>query len=383
MPAFRTLPLLLLMALLSLPSILSLAGLQPASLAEYRAPIPRPATSTYFNADKSDFAGFTAHLEAWYSDRISSRAILIRLYTQLLYSLFRESSQLHIGKDGWLYYRDVIDSQIPILERLDTNFHAEITERLARLSALLEEQDILLYVMPVALKYRYYPENLPASALHAHATGFYDAYMDRLISDGRIRVLDTRKLLENAKISGLKIFHQTDFHWTDPAGALAFRALLEDMAAQEGKLPLLDYWEYETVPYPELSGGQARALPLFKPLSETSVDLQFKGPNVNFELRHGNGFEFAAVSTPMRPENLLPILVYGDSFTEAGIRAGMQNMFQAFLFARNPGDDLVEAYRNREPGTRYLVIEYITSSIFGADDRVTALIRELAQDAGD
>jgi len=255
MPAFRTLPLLLLMALLSLPSILSLAGLQTAPLAEYRVPTPRPATSTYFNAEKSDFAGFTAHLEAWYSDRISSRAVLIRLYTQLLYSLFKESSQLHIGKDGWLYYRDVIDSQLPVLERLDPNFQSSIAERLARLSALLQEQGILLYVMPVALKYRYYPENLPASAQFARSSDFYDTYMDMLIRDGRIRVLDSRRLLESAKLSGLKIFHQTDFHWTDPAGALAFRALLQDMAAQEGKLHLLDSWDYEVVPYPELSGG--------------------------------------------------------------------------------------------------------------------------------
>jgi hypothetical protein len=379
MPALRTLPLLLLMALLSLPSILSLAGMQAASLDEYRAPTPRPATSAYFNAGKSDFAGFTAHLEAWYSDRISSRTVLVRLYTQLLYSLFKESSQLHVGKDGWLYYRSVIDSQLPLLERLDTKFQTDVTERLARLSALLDEQGILLYVMPIALKHRYYPENLPASAQHAYTTSFYDAYIDRLISDGRIRVLDTRKLLETAKLAGLKIFHQTDFHWTDPAGALAFRALLEDMAAQEGKLQLLDSWEYETVPYPELSGGQARALPLFKPLSETSVDLQFKGPNVNFEYRDGSGFEFAGVSTPIRQENLLPVLFYGDSFTDAGIRAGMQNLFQAFLRARIPGDDLIEAYRNREPGTRYLVIEYITGSIFVADDRVAALLQELEQ----
>jgi len=102
---------------------------------------------------------------------------------------------------------------------------------------------------------------------------------------------------------------------------------------------------------------------------------------VNFENRKGSGFDFAAVSTPIRQENLLPILLYGDSFAEAGIRAGMQNLFQAILFARNPGDDLVEAYRNKEPGTRYLVIEYITSSIFGADGRVAALIQELEQQA--
>lgn len=375
----RALPLLLLLTLLGLPSILTLTGLQTSTLAEYRVLTPRPEKSSYFSAEKWDFAGFTTHLEAWYSDRISSRAVMIKLYTQMLYSLFKESSQLHVGKDGWLFYRDVIDRQLPLLERLGFVVRPGITERLAQLSTLLEEKGILLYVMPMALKHRYYPEFLPASAQHARAAGFYDSYMDALIRDGRIRVLDTRPLLEDAKLAGLKIFHQTDFHWTDPAGALVFRALLGEMAIQEGKLNLLDTWDYEVEPFPEFSGGQARALPLFSPLTETSVAVKFNGPNLNFEYGNGNAYEFSATTVPLQEENLQPVLLYGDSFTDAAIRAGVLNMFQSTLRSRNPSDDLVEAYQNRMPGTRYLVIEFITSSIYAVDERITALIQQLEQ----
>lgn len=346
-------------------------------LEEYRALAARPKTEDYFGVGKPGFLEFTKQIDSWFSDQFPTRPFWVRVYTQALYT-FRESDQVHIGSNGWLYYRTVIDQETPALESASPDFRKQLIDKFARLSDLMEQRGITLVVMPVALKARYYPEFLPASAAHARNFKFFDTFMDEFVRDGRVDVIDTRNALQEAKASGLKIFHKTDFHWTDAGGAAALRVLAKDLATRDGDQTIADLWQYEYVIERNVSGGQARALPLFKKPTETTVGVRATGPTTHFDEQNNTAFaEWSGVSVPGQGRRLSPVVVYGDSFFDAGVRSGFFSLFAAFSRGRINANDPVELLRNRPLGTRYFVWEYITSGTYGADATAQRMITAL------
>jgi hypothetical protein len=381
MPVFRLLPIVLFVLVLLMPALSGITGytISPP-LAENRVLTARPVATDYFNEEKLDWLGYSTQFNGWFSDGFPTRDFWVRLHGQVQYSLFHDSNRVHIGPENWLYYRSVLDVENPSLERISQQERQAMAQRLQQLSAQLAARGITLYILPMALKDYYYPEFLPASGKHALQFRFFDLYMDELLANGAIKVIDSRPILRQAKQSGLKIFHQTDFHWTDPASARVFQALLAAMAEQEQKPALANQWQVETVEMGNWSGGESNALPLLWPRTETTVGARFTGTPTEFTAQTPlpAGVESAAVTSTSREDLLAPVLIFGDSFFDGAERAGFLNFFQAYTRSRVWTYDLVEAYRNRQSGTRYLVLENITGAIYGMDAAVTKLIEELA-----
>ncbi|RYD86004.1 MAG: hypothetical protein EOP84_00490 [Verrucomicrobiaceae bacterium] len=349
-------------------------------LEEFRALAERPKVGDYFEPGKPGFLEFTKQLDAWFSDQFPTRPVWVRMYTQALYA-FRESDQVHVGSQGWLYYRSVIDEETPALEAKDPAFRKQMIDEFARVSDLMKQRGVTLVVMPVALKARYYPEFLPPSAEHAKKFKFFDLFMDEFVKDGRVDVIDTRVALQDAKASGLKIFHRTDFHWTDAGGAVALRLLAEDLAAREGDPAIAELWQYEYVVEENVSGGQARALPLFRKPTETTVSVRPTSPTTYFDdVRDQPWAEWSGISLPGQGKRLSPVVVYGDSFFDAGVRSGFFNLFRAFARGRIFAHDPVELFRNRPAGARYFVWEFITSGTFAAEAAAQRMINALEAD---
>lgn len=383
MPGSRFLPTGLFVLLLLTPALSAITGTAfGPPLQENRTLVAQPALHDYVNRTKVDWLGFSSHFNGWFSDQFPTRNFWVRLQGQLLYSLFRESSQVHIGKDGWLYYRSVLDVENMTVGRITPEEQLAMVQRLQRLSQQLQERGIQLYVLPLGLKDYYYPENLPSSGQHALQFRFYDEFMDALLANGSINVIDSRPVLRQAKDSGLKIFHQTDFHWTDPAGVKVFQALLAAIAADEQKPALATQWQIEPVEATDWSGGESHALPLLWPLTETTVQARVTGTVTQFNPQAAlpAGVEAAALAATPRADLLAPVLVFGDSFFDSAARTGFFNVFQGYTQSRVWTFDLVDAYRNRQPGTRYVVLENITSAVFGMDTAVAKLSEALAAD---
>ena len=381
MPVFRLLPIVLFVLVLLMPALSGITGyaISPP-LAENRVLTARPVATDYFNEEKLDWLGYSTQFNGWFSDGFPTRDFWVRLHGQVQYSLFHDSNRVHIGPENWLYYRSVLDVENPSLERISQQERQAMAQRLQQLSAQLAARGITLYMLPMALKDYYYPEFLPASGKHALQFRFFDLYMDELLANGAIKVIDSRPILRQAKQSGLKIFHQTDFHWTDPASARVFQPLLAAMAEQEQKPALANQWQVETVEMGNWSGGESNALPLLWPRTETTVGARFSGAPTQFTAQTPlpAGVESAAITATAREDLLAPVLIFGDSFFDGAERAGFLNFFQAYTRSRVWTYDLVEAYRNRQSGTRYLVLENITGAIYGMDAAVTKLIEELA-----
>jgi len=378
-------PIILFMGLLLMPAMTAVSRFPSiAPLEEYRKLAEWPKVEDYFGAEKPGFLGYTQQLNTWFSDNFATRPLWVRTYTQILYSVFRESDQVHIGPGDWLYYRTVIDRETPSLDRIPPELRAEMIGRMARLTELLEARGITLYLAPVALKHAYYPEYLPNSAAHAKNFEFYNAYMDEALADGRINLIDSRPILLQAKADGLKIFHQTDFHWTDPAGGLTVQAIIDAIGAESGRPDIAGRFEFKTVDLATFTGGQGRALPLFRPPTEVSVGVEALTPATSFAYKNGeDGIEWQGEATSDTTDLFEPVLVYGDSFFDAASRAGFFNNFRAFARARIWQNDIVNAYQKRPAGTRYMVIEYITSATAGVDMHVAALITHLESEGLD
>ena len=383
MPVFRLLPIVLFVLVLLMPALSGITGytISPP-LAENRVLTARPVATDYFNEEKLDWLGYSTQFNGWFSDGFPTRDFWVRLHGQVQYSLFHDSNRVHIGPENWLYYRSVLDVENPSLERISQQERKAMAQRLQQLSAQLAERGITLYLLPMALKDYYYPEFLPASGKHALQFRFFDLYMDELLANGAIKVIDSRPILRQAKQSGLKIFHQTDFHWTDPASARVFQPLLAAMAAQEQKPALANQWQVETMEMTDWSGGESNALPLLWPRTETTVGARFTGTPTEFTAQTPlpAGVESASITATAREDLLAPVLIFGDSFFDGAERAGFLNFFQAYTRSRVWTYDLVEAYRNRQSGTRYLVLENITGAIYGMDAAVTKLSEALAAD---
>ncbi len=384
MPVLRLLPIVLFVFVLLMPALSGITGyaISPPLL-ENRVLTARPVATDYFNEEKLDWLGYSTQFNGWFSDGFPTRDFWVRLHGQVQYSLFHDSNRVHIGPENWLYYRSVLDVENPSLERISPQERQAMAQRLQQLSAQLAARGITLYILPMALKDYYYPEFLPASGKHALQFRFFDLYMDELLANGAIKVIDSRPILRQAKQSGLKIFHQTDFHWTDPASARVFQALLAAMAEQEQKPALANQWQVETVEMGNWSGGESNALPLLWPRTETTVGARFTGTPTEFTAQTPlpAGVESAAITATAREDLLAPVLIFGDSFFDGAERAGFLNFFQAYTRSRVWTYDLVEAYRNRHSGTRYLVLENITGAIYGMDAAVTKLSEALAADA--
>lgn len=383
MPVLRLLPIVLFVLVLLMPALSAITGyaISPPLL-ENRVLTARPVATDYFNEEKLDWLGYSTQFNGWFSDGFPTRDFWVRLHGQVQYSLFHDSNRVHIGPENWLYYRSVLDVENPSLERISQQERQAMAQRLQQLSAQLAARGMTLYILPMALKDYYYAEFLPASGKHALQFRFFDLYMDELLANGAIKVIDSRPILRQAKQSGLKIFHQTDFHWTDPASARVFQPLLAAMAAQEQKPALANQWQVETVEMTNWSGGESNALPLLWPRTETTLGARFTGTPTEFTAQTPlpAGVESAAITATPREDLLAPVLIFGDSFFDGAERAGFLNFFQGYTRARVWTYDLVEAYRNRQSGTRYLVLENITGAIYGMDAAVAKLSEALAAD---
>lgn len=336
-------------------------------LEEYRKLAERPKPQDYFAPGKAGFLSFTKHVDSWFSDQFPTRPLWVRLYTQTLYA-FRESDQVHIGSNGWLYYRTVIDHETPALEKASPATRRQMIDRYVTLSDLLAKRGVTLIILPVSTKQYFYPEFLPASAEHARHFKFYDTFMDELVRETRLHVVDSRAALKAAKASGLKIYHRTDFHWTDPGGAVALRLLLKDIATLDGNPAAADRWTYDILVQNKVKGGQGRALPLFQSPTETTVAVRPVSPTTVYdEKTNADGAEFSGVAVPGQGGLLGPMIIFGDSYFDAGTRSGFFKNFSAFARARMFGQEPVDLFRHRPAGTKYFVWEFLSTGTFAAD----------------
>jgi hypothetical protein len=301
---------------------------------------------------------YTRDSVKWFDDNFGFRDFLIRAKTQIDYSVFNISDKVHIGSDGWLFYRSVMDVEKPNIEiilRKDADAIIEGTQQLAN---TLAARNIKLIIMIAPMKDVFYSEHLPNTAKKLPNPHQVDYLQDRLRSMKEIIFLDSTAILREVA-SKRNVFHKTDFHWNDPAAFEVARVLVNEIGKIEGKTnPVWGHnVEIEEKTY---SGGEATFLPIFYPPIEKGL---FVKPNwIQPPYKYAEKklpFEWIyEIKTPTEQE-LQPIAVIGDSFFDGMLRSGVCIYFKKVYKAHWHSTSLKELVSNLPADVRYLFIEFI------------------------
>lgn len=355
MNIFRLVVLIVFMLLVWLPMAQMLTGLprQPAALDENRILAAKPILRSL--EDMPQFADDTVK---WFNDHFGFRDFLIRSKTQIDYSVFGTSTRIHVGSDGWLFYRSVIDVEKPQIELTLRKDADAVIDGTYQLATALAARGVKLVIMIAPMKDVFYSEHLPSTAKKLQDPRQVELLQDRFRAMKEIIFIDSEAILkETAKKR--TVFHKTDFHWNDPAAFEVARSLVNEI----GKFENLHspVWEHklEIEEHP-LSGGEASFMPIFFPPTEKAlfVKRNWVEPAHNYVEKK---FPFEWIYDIKEPtgHELPSITILGDSFFDGMLRSGALIYFKKAYRANWNNTNLREVVGNLPADTRYLFLEFI------------------------
>jgi len=155
-----------------------------------------------------------------------------------------------------------------------------------------------------------------------------------------------------------RVFHKTDFHWTDPAAAYAAKELVDTLGKHAGLGPLWDQ-PIELATGTKIDGGEMRAMGLLWPRAEEGLLLEETGirkPRGSLVAHtNANNWTFA-VDEPSEPKLLPPTVIFGDSFADALDRAGWLVYFRRLQKFYNW--DVGKRYHEIPQDTRFVILQF-------------------------
>lgn len=363
-------------ALTLLPGLQMLTGLAPVqAVDENRALAPAVGSSTPLDQ-------VPRVADRWFSDHFGLRSLLIRLKTQIDFSVFGMSDRVLVGRDGQLFYRSTVNVEEPAMEQTLGRDEAASIEGFDRISRALKAASIRFAVVVDMMSDRFYPELLPAAAVPRPAEPRIDDFVARLRALPDVAFIDSAAILRDA-MKSRRIFHRTDFHWNDPAAFDVSKALVDRMSLEEGHTA--SPWTYPlAIETRRISGGIARFMPLFVPPSETSLMVKqtWDWPPGFTQSANQGPFEYVTTATP-DPRLLPPTVVVGDSFLDGMLRSGLAaNIVEMHRIRWKPGLKVSAIVSSLPADTRWLVVQFIEVSrtavgAFAQRDDIDAAVRLL------
>jgi hypothetical protein len=328
---------------------------QYASLTENRLKTPRPKDwKTLFEP-----GGSYAHkYEEYFNDNYGLRDLFIRLKNQVDFWLFRQSEKVVIGRDDWLFYKSVLEEQEIQTEKVPLARFEIMFARFQKLNRWLADRGITLVIVPCPMNNSIYPEMVPANTARRPSPTGFQRYREFLQKHPEILSIDPSPQLLRLKDTW-NVFHKTDWHWTDPAGAHVARDLVNLLGQKSGMGNLWDQpINLKTKVF--TGGGENNALALLWPIREQYLVLDNAGmKGVPREFGFSQDFtewHFRS-KLPSDSKLLPPTVMFGDSYGDAFLRAGFLIYFRSFQKFYN--------YRLKEeighiPGdTRFLIFQQI------------------------
>lgn len=181
--------------------------------------------------------GFGDDFETWFSKRFAFRGTVVDLFSSLKETVFQTGNdQVIVGKDGFLYFQDTLDSFLRENPLTDDEIRS-IGTALSNLSAYAEAHGARLLFVCAPNKNTVYPEFMPARYRIAPSNAMSD--LDRLYAhldaETTVDYLDLRPVLESAKQEAL-LYHKRDSHWNGYGAHVAYEAIMEHL-----DLPMPDF----------------------------------------------------------------------------------------------------------------------------------------------
>lgn len=355
----RLLFLALFLCFLTAPAVQQYLGIFAyAPVVENRMKAPKPyGILGIFDSE----SGFAQKYESYFNDSYGLRDFFIKLKNQLDMWLFRTSDEVLIGEDGWLFYRKLYERDMRTLES-SAHLIPTVVARLALLNTMLQKQGIKLVIVPCPAKTTLYRDLVPSSYPVAPKDTAFQQYRRLLSKHPEISVVDVQGILEQLK-PRMRVFHKTDFHWTDPAGAVVWKELYTALGGfSQQILPPLP--RVLVAKRHRATGGEVNYLAVFFPPTETALNLRrpLAAPQGSFEASPKQANVWTYVASDKTDLSLLPpTILVGDSFSDAFLRAGFTAAFKEI--SKVPSDQFAQIALNPPPGTRFLILEHIESAL--------------------
>jgi len=333
-------------------------------LTENRLKIPRPLDwQTLFETGSP----FAKQYDEYFNDNYGMRDLLIRTKNSLDYRLFRKSEKVVIGADDWLFLRSVIETIGILLEKKCVTQCDGMCERFLRLHRALAARGITLVILPCPMKYTIYPEMLPATAPRRPNPHGFDRFRKFLKDHPEIVSIDPVPILEDLKGS-FRVYHKTDFHWTDPAGAYVAKELINTLGKLNGKG---DLWDFPIGMITEalVTGGENASLGLLRPIVEDALFLKEDRRNIGrgeyYLIKAAHEWSYRT-KLPGTGKLLPATVMFGDSYGDALLRAGFTAYFEQFQMFSN--FDFRTRYAQIPPDTRFVIFEHIEPFLYDLMD---------------
>ncbi|MEB0110443.1 hypothetical protein QN397_03620 [Variovorax sp. RTB1] len=321
----------------------------------------------------------------WFAEHYGFRSLLIRIKGTIDYRVFGVSDKVHVGRDGYLFYRGTLDVEKPAIEAYLATHEAAVVDGVRRYADALQQNGIGMVMVVNLLGDRFIPENLPTSVAAREPMRRIDHLIGELSTIPNLSFIDSTALLQQTSQSR-PIFHRTDFHWNDPAAFPVAKAIVDNMSRAEG----LDrsVWTHQLVTQAHtFSGGIARFMPLLNPPNEVSLFTQpnWRWPQGFTSTLTESPYEEITRTTPGTPGLLHPVLLVGDSFLDALNRNGFTAYFSETYRLRWTTTLTLPAISDAIPrDARWVVVQFIEVAgpalrAFSEPEQVTAAIAKLKQ----
>lgn len=318
------------------------------------AKMPIPTSIRNFDEYSSEFI-------KWFNDNYGLRGFFIRAKTQIDFTLFNMSTHLYIGKNQWLFYKNVIDKEQPAVELFLQKNADNVIAGIDQMAQDLKKKNIQLIISVQPMKNVFYGDQLPNGIKPPTSDRQVNYLIERLKVMGNIIFINSFSLLQNA-VGKREIFHKTDFHWNDPAAYEVAKNLVDQLCVFEKK-PLLWNRNLE-IEIHKISGGEAMFMPIFFPPSEDAlmVKKNWKDPPSVF-VEKIKPFEWVYEQKPVNSNSLSPMVVLGDSFFDGMVRSGLLINFKKVSKAHLNSVQFSELLTELPQDTRYVFIEFIEVSL--------------------
>ncbi|MGV8937589.1 MAG: alginate O-acetyltransferase AlgX-related protein [Allorhizobium sp.] len=342
--------------------VVSIPGIQTAT----RIFIDAPVVENRALAPVPDFNEniFTVLRDSnkWFADHFGFRSFLIRVKSQVDYSVFATSDRVYFGGDGQLFYRSVLDDAKPSTDEFLLKNSEVILANMQLFMRSLRSHGIQPIVAVNLLGDRIYPELVPEDAGQQVSPERIDRFIDRLSQMPEATFIDVTGMLRSLKPKR-RVFHKTDFHWNDAAGFPVAQKIVEASARFEGKP---SPWNHPLeIEIAHAGGGISNFLPIFYPPEEDMLMVKhnWTDPAGTQTTATEGAFEALTVN-PARPGLLRPLVITGDSYSDSFFRAGMYQYFASQQRMRwNTGVKMSQVAEAMDVDTGHFLIQFIETSM--------------------
>lgn len=348
-------------------------------LDEHRIPAKFPSPALL----RQTGGNFAAQLNSWFDDRVGLRDLFIRAKNQIDYSIFHTSRKDYVGPNGWLFERATTDARLKF-ERASPAELQKLEAGFLNLEQRLQQRGVRLIVVGYPDKSMFYPELLPANAPHIPRGGNYDKLRAFLAARPELNFIDAETILNREKSqTAEQQYFKTDIHVTLLGTIPIVRAIVERIAALEGR-PEIRWNEKFRVTHDYWSGGsEGRFLSLLLPVSES---VGSPGPLYEVGRDEPDGhwlvpdrraigevgfdsvqpFDFEYRSRPELCAQRLPgTALFGNSFSDRYWPLGLQRYFCFIRRSRTPAERLTPFVASLPEGTKYFIFQYLAAYLPG------------------